>query len=206
MLVSGSDLMAFVSSDTNDPRSIGCATSHTLEITNSLKTLSHKDLGAGYFQYSEFGEISWSCSSENFVCDTSASGEALSNSDMVRAGKGYDDMYEYLLAKKPIWLEFGLEGLSKNFKDGKVLDVAKDTDGKEGWKPGKTVYGGWAWINSLSLNAPVGDYATMSISFTGHGPLKKITHDQAQGSDTIPFSVQTPVTTKTTKTASTESK
>lgn len=147
----GGDLMLFV-----DGKSIAFATNHTITINADTKETSTKDNG-GVWQVSEVGMLSWSCSSENLMGDP-------------MAGIGYDELFEYMIARKPITGVFALEGDYPNFVDGKLGAApangwtAKANDG----------YTGQMIITSLEKNAPNGDNATMKVDFTGVGELKKV--------------------------------
>lgn len=137
-------------------KSIAFATSHTLELSLDTREISTKDNG-GKWSEVEAGIISWTMQSENLVGNP---GE----------GKGYDDLVDAMIARQPVDVVFALEGDSTNYDGGK-LDAVPST----GWKP-KTGNGrkGKALITSVSLNAPNGEYATMSISLTGVGALEKV--------------------------------
>lgn len=152
-LIRGENLMVFM-----EGKSIAFATSHTLEISLDTREISTKYNG-GKWSEVEAGIISWTMSSENLVGNP---GE----------GKGYDDLVDAMIARRTVDVVFALEGDSTNFDDGK-LDAVRDGSG--GWTP-KTGNGrkGKALITSVSLNAPNGEYATMSISLTGVGALEKV--------------------------------
>ena len=109
-VIKGGDLMLFVGG-----KSIAYATSHTLTISADTKETSSKDSG-GKWQTSEVGVLSWTCSSENLCGDT-------------EAGIGFDELFEYMVARKPITGVFALEGDSTDYED-KFLFVAGYHDGK----------------------------------------------------------------------------
>lgn len=150
-IIKGENLMLFMGG-----KSIAFATSHTLELSLDTREISTKDNG-GKWSEVEAGIISWTMQSENLVGNP---GE----------GKGYDDLVDAMIARQPVDVVFALEGDSTNYDGGK-LDAVPST----GWKP-KTGNGrkGKALITSVSLNAPNGEYATMSISLTGVGALEKV--------------------------------
>ena len=151
MITKGGDLMLFV-----DGKSIAFATNHTLTISADTKETSTKDSG-GLWQTSEVGMLSWSCSSENLIGDP-------------QAGIGYDELFAYMVARKPITGVFALEGNSTNYNEGKLGAApsagwtAKDSDG----------YTGQMVITNLEKNAPNGDNATLKVDFTGVGELKQV--------------------------------
>lgn len=151
-VIKGSDLMLFVGG-----KSIAYATNHTLTISADTKETSSKDSG-GKWQTSEVGVLSWSCSSENLCADTDA-------------GIGFDELFEYMVARQPITGVFALEGNSTNLDGGK-LDAVPDS----GWtaKSGDG-YTGQMIITNLEKNAPNGENATLKVDFTGVGALTKVT-------------------------------
>lgn len=150
-VIKGGDLMLFVNG-----KSIAFATNHTISINADTKETSTKDNG-GFWQVSEVGMLSWTCTSENLMGDP-------------MAGIGFDDLFALMIARKPITAVFALEGDSTNFIDQK-LGAAPTA----GWKP-KTDdgYTGQVIITNLEKNAPNGDNATMKVSFTGVGELKQV--------------------------------
>lgn len=150
-VIKGGDLMLFV-----DGKSIAFATNHTISINADTKETSTKDNG-GFWQVSEVGMLSWTCTSENLMGDP-------------MAGIGFDELFDIMIARKPVTGIFALEGNSTNFIDQKLGTAptagwtAKTDDG----------YTGQLIITSLEKNAPNGDNATMKVSFTGVGELKKV--------------------------------
>ena len=150
-VIKGGDLMLFV-----DGKSIAFATNHTISINADTKETSTKDNG-GFWQVSEVGMLSWTCTSENLMGDP-------------QAGIGFDELFDIMIARKPVTGVFALEGDSTNYIDQK-LGAAPAA----GWKA-KTDdgYTGQIIITSLEKNAPNGDNATMKVSFTGVGELKKV--------------------------------
>lgn len=150
-IIKGENLMVFTGG-----KSIAFATSHTLELSLDSREISTKDSG-GKWSEAEAGKISWSMQTENLVGNP---GE----------GKGYDDLLDLMIAREPIDVVFALEGDSTNYDAGKLDAVptggwsAKATNGRKGK----------AIITSLSLNAPNGEYATMSATFQGVGALEKL--------------------------------
>lgn len=150
-VIKGGDLMLFVSG-----KSIGYATSHTLSISADTKETSSKDSG-GKWQTSEVGVLSWSCSSENLCADKAE-------------GVGYDELFDMMIARKPIDGVFSLEGNSPDLAEGKLGAVKTG-----GWTPkAGDGYSGQMLITSLEKNAPNGENATFTVQFTGVGELKKV--------------------------------
>ena len=150
-ITKGGDLMLFVNG-----KAIAYATNHTLSISADTKETSTKDSG-GLWQTSEVGMLSWSCSSENLVGDP-------------MAGIGYSELYDMMIARKPVTGVFALEGNSTNFAEGK-LGAAPSS----GWTPkANDGYTGQMIITSLEKNAPNGENVTIKVDFTGVGELKKV--------------------------------
>ena len=150
-VIKGGDLMLFVGG-----KSIAYATSHTLTISADTKETSSKDSG-GKWQTSEVGVLSWTCSSENLCGDT-------------EAGIGFDELFEYMVARKPITGVFALEGDSTNLEENKL-----DAVPTAGWKPkANDGYTGQMIITNLEKNAPNGENATIKVDFTGVGALTKV--------------------------------
>lgn len=151
-VIKGGDLMLFVGG-----KSIAYATSHTLTISADTKETSSKDSG-GKWQTSEVGVLSWTCSSENLCGDT-------------EAGIGFDELFEYMVARKPITGVFALEGDSTDYEDNKLDSVPTN-----GWKAkAGDGYTGQMIITNLEKNAPNGENATIKVDFTGVGALTKVT-------------------------------
>ena len=155
-ITKGGDLMLFVNG-----KAIAYATNHTLSISADTKETSTKDSG-GLWQTSEVGMLSWSCSSENLVGDP-------------MAGIGYSELYDMMIARKPVTGVFALEGNSTNFAEGK-LGAAPSS----GWTPkANDGYTGQMIITSLEKNAPNGENVTIKVDFTGVGELKKVSGAKA---------------------------
>lgn len=146
----GQDLMVFVGG-----KSIALATSHTLEISAETISCSTKDNGGGEWETSESGLLSFTMSTENLIGDE-------------RNGKGFDELFDMMIKKQPVDLVFTMKGTVAN--KGEYYEVPTG-----GWSPKtNSGYSGKALITSLSLNAPNGEHATMSATFTGTGALKKL--------------------------------
>lgn len=151
MKVKGGRLMLFVSGT-----SISYATSHSLNINLELTETSNKDennpVSGVSWQTQEANVASWDASTENMY---SYDGE----------GNNFDDLFDKL---------------SEGAKVTGIFDMASGTTEDVptgGWVPekGHSYYKGDMICTSLQLNAPNGEYATYSASFTGVGALKKIT-------------------------------
>lgn len=151
--IKGGNLMLFVGT-----KSIAYATNHTLEITGDMADTSNKDEGAGDWGSQEVNLLNWTMTSENLY---SLDGE----------GDNFADLFDIMIAKTPVTAVFALKSQS-------ATDVP--TGGWTASTPAANnpVYEGQVVINSLSLNAPNGEYATYTASFTGVGELKKKVSNQ----------------------------
>lgn len=149
--IKGQDLMIFLKG-----KSIALATNHTLEVNGDTIDCSTKDNGGGEWASNEIGLLSWSVSSENLIGDP-------------HNGYGYGDLFALMVQKEPVDIVFGVKTISGT-SNGDYYEVPNG-----GWSnnTAKTYFKGEAYITSLSINAPNGEHATMSVSFTGRGPLKK---------------------------------
>lgn len=149
-IIQGGDLMLFVTKG-NKKVSIACATNHTLSVSAETSDTSHKDVGHGAngasWASSDIKQLSWEVTTENlFTLD----GE----------GNQYSDLFDLMVNRAPIEVVFGPQAETSE-------EVATG-----GWTPKTTgVYTGKVIITSLQLNAPNGDNATYSATFSGVGAL-----------------------------------
>lgn len=143
--IQGGDLMLFIGG-----KSIAYATNHTLEISGDTTDTSNKDEGGGKWGSQEVSKINWTVSSENLF---STDGE----------GENFDDLFDALTNGTELTAVFGI-------KTESTTEVPTG-----GWTPKTTStrYTGKLIVNSLSLNAPNGEYATYTANFTGVGALTK---------------------------------
>lgn len=211
MILNGSDIMLFAAKSAGEEGkgtevSIAFATSHTLQITQELKDIQHKDVGAsGRFSTSAYGTISWSIQSENFIGNDTVVGETASKTDMKRQGLSYTALYKLMVDKKPLHVMFGIEGNSKSLIPNDLAE--NDTDSKlqsvpeGGWTvgTGKQYFEGWAYITDLQASAPTNDFCSMSVSLQGTGRLSLVDGAAEWMSAKEPVPV-VPVATKTSKT------
>lgn len=142
--IKGGDLMVFV-----EGVSVAFATSHTLSINADTTDTSNKDEGGGGWQSSEVNLLSWTATTENLY---SEDGE----------GKGFDDLFDLMIAKEPVTLVFAK-------KSSSATDVPTG-----GWSAGTPKKTGEAIITALEANAPNGDNATFTCTFTGVGALTNV--------------------------------
>jgi predicted secreted protein len=151
MILRGTDLMVFTDvAGSGTSKSIAYATNHTLTLGTASQEISTKDSGGGKWTELNIHKLNWSASSENLY---SYDGK----------GSNYNDLFEKMLTREPVTLVFALESTYATKPD--VVPAA-------GWTPITAPrYTGTAYITDLSLNAPDGDNASFSVTFTGSGAL-----------------------------------
>lgn len=164
-IIKGSKLMVFIDvpsgvtgSTATTSLPIGFATNHSLSMTTNTTQVSTKDHGD--FPATLAQNITWECSAENLYSDA---GEKI-----------------YMQAMKtmqPVHLVFAEASNYSNTQAQEGLPLI-DNVGATGvttseWQytSSTKVAEGDALITSLSINAPAGDNATMSVTFTGNGDL-----------------------------------
>lgn len=149
--IKGGKLMLFIGDQ--NPKSIAFATNHTFSINASLSDTSNKDEGAGDWNSQEPNLLDWSIDTENLY---SLDGE----------GNNYSDLFDIMVSKQKVKCVFALTAESgDNVPTG-------------GWSPAtptatSPIYEGNAVISSLQLNAPNGEYASLTATFTGIGAIAK---------------------------------
>lgn len=145
-IIKGSKLMVFLNGTP-----IGFATSHSLSMTTNTSEISTKDHGD--FPSVIAQNISWEVTAENLY---SQAGEST-----------------YMTAMKtlqPVTIVFA-EASNYSNSQAQGATPMDSTNGSE-WTVGTKIAEGNALITSFSINAPAGDNATMSVTFTGQGELK----------------------------------
>ena len=145
-IVKGSKLMVFL-----DNKAIGFATSHSLNLTTNTTEISTKDHGS--FPSVAPQNVAWEATAENLYSDA---GE-----------KTYMDA---MLKMTPVHIKFAK---AQNYDNGYEPGIVGTTESKT-WTAGDVITEGDAIITSFSINAPSGDNATMSVTFTGTGALAHV--------------------------------
>lgn len=154
-IIKGKDLMLF----DKDGHSYAYATNHTFSLTAETSDISSKD--HGIWGAVEVSKYSWEITSENLF--TSAD---------------YDDMFTAMLAGEAVLIRFGLKTTPTG--EAEKLVVADGNTALPYWTSDTTYYEGSAVITSLTANANNGENATYSVTFTGSGPIKKISTGAVQ--------------------------
>ena len=126
------------------------ATNHTLTITGNTIDISSKD--HGYWGASEIGNLTWEVQTENLYTEDN-----------------YDKLFDAMVTKTPVDIVFAQ---AQNYDENGLAVVGGDV---ESWTA-STTFGrkGKAVITSLTVNANNGENATYSATFTGSGPLTKV--------------------------------
>ena len=127
-------------------KSIAYATNHTLNLSAELADVSNKDEGSGDGKVQEVKQMSWEATTENLY-----------------SVDGYSSLFTLMTAKTPITAVFAPKT---------ETDINVPSGGT--WTA-SSGYTGQVIINSISVNAQVGDYATFTVNFTGVGPLTAYT-------------------------------
>lgn len=127
-------------------KSIAYATNHTLNLSAELADVSNKDEGSGDWKVQEVKQMSWEATTENLY-----------------SVDGYDSLFTLMTAKTPITAVFAPKT---------ETDINVPSGGT--WTA-SSGYTGQVIINSISVNAQVGDYATFTVNFTGVGALTAYT-------------------------------
>lgn len=127
-------------------KSIAYATNHTLNLSAELADVSNKDEGSGDWKVQEVKQMSWEATTENLY-----------------SVDGYNSLFTLMTAKTPITAVFAPKT---------ETDINVPSGGT--WTA-SSGYTGQVIINSISVNAQVGDYATFTVNFTGVGALTAYT-------------------------------
>jgi len=143
-IIKGSKLMVFLS---DSP--IAFATSHSLSITVNTSEVSTKDHGD--FPSVIGKNITWEITTENLYSDGAESA-----------------LWTAMKTMQPVTVKFAP---ASNYNNETAQKGIVDVDSASDWSAGTAIASGKALITSLSVNAPAGDNATLSATFTGVGEL-----------------------------------
>ena len=143
-IIKGNKLMVFL----NDAP-IAFATSHSLSITVNTSEVSTKDHGD--FPSVIGNNITWEITTENLYSDNAESA-----------------LWTAMKTMQPVTVKFAPASNYNNTTSQKgIVGVESAAE----WTAGTAIASGKALITSLSVNAPSGDNATLSATFTGVGEL-----------------------------------
>lgn len=160
-MIKGSQLMIFKKEGTASQttatywRSIGFATNHQLSIQLSTQQVSTKDHGD--YPATLPQTMTWTLTAENVYSDA---GE-LYYMDLLQNQTEVD-----LYFAKPNWNATNMGAQGYGIVEG---SQAPGYAGANYWTRGSIVAHGKAYVTDFSINAPAGDYATLSVTFTGTG-------------------------------------
>ena len=153
-IIKGSKLMVFLGGSP-----IAFATSHSLSITVNTTEVSTKDHGD--FPSVIGNNITWEITTENLYSDT-----------------GESALWNAMKTMQPVTVSFAP---ASNYSNTTAQQGIVGVQGAQGWTAGTAIASGKALITSLSVNAPAGDNATLSATFTGVGELDQAAPSGAQG-------------------------
>lgn len=142
-IIKGSTLMVFIGD-----KPVGFATSHNLSVNLATTEVSCKD--SGDFNSVTPQNITWEVTAENLYSDA---GEAT--------------YMAAITGKTLVTLSFAKAGNYASSNEQGVLGP----QGHQDWTVGTVIASGQAYITSFQINAPSGENATMSVTFTGVGAL-----------------------------------
>lgn len=143
-IIKGNKLMVFL----NDAP-IAFATSHSLSITVNTSEVSTKDHGD--FPSVIGNNITWEITTENLYSDNAESA-----------------LWAAMKTMQPVTVKFAP---ASNYNNATSQKGIVGVEIAEEWAAGTAIASGKALITSLSVNAPSGDNATLSATFTGVGEL-----------------------------------
>lgn len=153
-ILKGSKLMVFIGSTP-----IAFATSHSLSITMNTTEISTKDHGD--FPSVIGQNITWEVTTENLYSDG-----------------GETALWNAMKTMQPVQIQFAP---ASNYDNASAEPGIVGVDGASDWTPGTAIASGKALVTSLSVNAPSGDNATLSATFTGVGALDQAASGGATG-------------------------
>lgn len=148
-IIKGSKLMVFIG---DSP--IAFATSHSLNLTMNTTEVSSKDHGD--FPAVIAQNISWEVTTENLYSDA-----------------GQTALWNAMKTMQPVTIKFAEASNYSNTTAQQGIVGPQGPQGPQGWTVDTShiIASGTALVTSLSVNAPAGDNATISATFTGSGSL-----------------------------------
>lgn len=155
----GTDIMVFLGEGTPVVyKSIAHATSHTLTLTGETVDVNSKDYGE--FGASTVNKINWEMQSENLMTED------------------YEKLFDLMMQKQKVKLIWGMKSITTGIEEQTAQDApdyytpkANAAAGYQGAKQGE------AFITSLTQNAPNGENATFSVTFTGVGAITRVANE-----------------------------
>ena len=143
-IIKGQNLRVMVGTASGSERCIAMATTATFHVAATLEDSSTKD-SVGDFQEQEVTGLSWDASTESLVTlvDNGVNGELP------------QDILSLIINKTKVHLVFDETGGTNN-RVGQNSAIKRS---------------GWAYVNDVSITAANRQNSTMSVQFTGTGPL-----------------------------------
>ena len=136
---------------TNNASEINDANDNSTNTTNTteVSTKDHGDYPAVIAQ-----SVSWEVQCENLYTDANEAA-----------------LISIQTSKTPVTITF-CKVSNYDANDEKGIVPGPNTDGDNSWTPGATIISGQAYLTSFQVNAPAGDNATISCTFTGNGAFQ----------------------------------
>ena len=164
-IIKGGKIMEFIG---DTPQPIAFATNHTLSLTRNTQEISSKDHGDATAVLPT--TQSWEVTTENLM-----------------SAAGYEQVLDAYLNATPLTIYFGASNY-KNYPTSSqdpaseqgIVDVDNAANwNEEAWPSGATLatslnLQGTAYITSLNVNAPNGENATYTATFTGTGQIGRV--------------------------------
>lgn len=155
-IIKGGKIMVFMN---NEP--IAFATNHTLSLTRNTQEISSKDHGDATAVLPT--TQSWEVTTENLM-----------------SAAGYEQVLGAYLDATPVTIYFGASNYSNTTSEQGIVEVDNATNWtKEAFPESATSatslnLQGTAYITSLNVNAPNGENATYTATFTGTGQIGRV--------------------------------
>lgn len=150
-VIMGSDLMAFIGTKT-----IGFATSCSLELSGDATDIANKDFGNGWAA-SKITNRSWTVSSDAMYAE---------KGDMDNTSESFEDLFDAYVNGTELTIKWQP---TTNYNAAERVNDKPST----GWTGKGASYTGKVIVTSLSANADNGSAATFSVTFTGIGAITK---------------------------------
>ena len=150
-VIMGSDIMVFLGGKT-----IGFATSCSLELSGDSTDISNKDFGNGWAS-SKITNRSWTVSSDNMYAE---------KSDMDNTSESFEDLFDAYVNGTEVTIKWQP---TTNYNAEERVNDKPST----GWVGAGVSYTGKARVTSLSATADNGSAGTYTVQFTGIGAITK---------------------------------
>lgn len=150
--IQGSDVLVFMGG-----KALAYATNSSISLSADSTDVSHKDYGSGW-NNSVITSRSWEMTTDALYAEDVLSG----------AGGTFETLFDAYINGTEVEVVFGAT-------TNAGATTRNPNVPAEGWTfSSHTSYKGKARVTSLSVSAGVGDNATYSVTFTGLGPVEKV--------------------------------